>query len=130
MYLMNIHNCNYFLFDAGANCNIELRHMMCIFSGFSSFSSQAIMVMLCQLQLNCSLCKTMIGTLQNIFVAWAMFVSVAVRTWRVTMLFHPTAAFLLKLGHQLCGAARCMTGAMPLYGSQPVTEGEKGLAGM
>lgn len=33
--------------------------------------------------------------------------SVAVRTWRVTMLIHPTAAFFFffcsKLGHQLCG---------------------------
>lgn len=34
----------------------------------------------------------------------AVFVSVAVRTCKVTMLLHCTAAFLLKLGHQLCGA--------------------------
>lgn len=26
-----------------------------------------------------------------------------VRTWRVTILIHATAAFLLKLGHQFCG---------------------------
>lgn len=32
-----------------------------------------------------------------------MYVSVAVMTWRVTTLIHPTAAFLLKLGHQLWG---------------------------
>lgn len=32
-----------------------------------------------------------------------MYVSVAVMTWRVTMLIHPTAAFLLELGHQLWG---------------------------
>lgn len=50
------------------------------------------------------LCKTVTGTLQNVFGAWVMFASVAVGTWRVTMLIHPTAAFLLKLGHQLCGA--------------------------
>lgn len=35
---------------------------------------------------------------------WYVGCVVAVRTWRVTMLFHPTAAFLLKLGQQLCGA--------------------------
>lgn len=44
------------------------------------------------------------GTLQHVSAVWVMFVSVAVRTWRVTMLIHPTAASLLKLGHQLCGA--------------------------
>lgn len=37
------------------------------------------------------------------FGVWVMYVSVAVMTWRVTTLIHPTAAFLLKLGHQLWG---------------------------
>lgn len=44
----------------------------------------------------------MTGTLQNIFSIWVVFV--AVKTWRVTMLFHSTAAFLLKLGQELSGA--------------------------
>lgn len=35
---------------------------------------------------------------------WVKFVSVAVWTWRVTALFYSTAAFLLKLGHQLSSA--------------------------
>lgn len=62
---------------------------------------------------------------QNSCAAWAMIVSVAVRTWRVTMLFHPTAAFFC-LNWDISSAARCMMGAMPLYGWQPVTEGEGG----
>lgn len=34
---------------------------------------------------------------------WVVYLSVAVMTWRVTLLIHPAAAFWLKLGHQLCG---------------------------
>lgn len=44
----------------------------------------------------------MTATLENKSGVW--LVIVAVRTWRVTILFHPTAVFLLKLGQRLCGA--------------------------
>lgn len=58
--------------------------------------------------------------------------SVAVRTWRVTMLIHPTAAFFFFFvqNWDISSVVWCMMGVMRLYGSQPVTEGEKGLAGM
>ena len=66
---------------------------MCILSDFSSSWTLHKTI--------CSISYYVSDALQNTSAMWAMFVSVAVMTWRVTIFFHTTAAFLFKLGHRL-----------------------------
>lgn len=78
--------------------------MMCSFRELYA-DENIIMVLFSQLKINLFYIQSVAGALQNVMV-WGViciYVSVVVRTWRVTILIHPTAAFLLKLGHQLCG---------------------------
>ena len=79
----------------------------------------------------CFLCKTVTGSLPDDLMCGFCFICVSedLEGDNVNSSYCCVFVFFVK-NWDISYVVRCMMGVMRLYGSQPVTEGEKGLAGM